>query len=372
MPQETFLTATLARLASLPFRLSKRPFTIPKKALILHPCCLSQVMLATPLLAVLARAFPNTQFDWAVSEWAKPAIAKNPHLTELIPTGDLDISRMSRSDLQALVQQIRHESYDTCLIPGRSSLLSWVAWQAGIPQRIGVAAGGRGFAQTLVAPILTGNRHATDVYLTLAQACGIDLPPNMRPDMAYYPADDDRTAVTQRLIDELDWLGDVPLIVIHPGGGAGSLLEDPLKRWPSERFVLLINHLARQHNGRILLVGSSHDQKNAAAIAGMSIVPCANWTSQITLGELGVLAEMANLYVGNDTGPTHIAAAVGCPTLAIFGPSDPALSGPFSRTTNRVKTLWRGGDERPFSWQEGVTVAEACKAADSLLHHNSK
>ncbi|VAW37270.1 ADP-heptose--lipooligosaccharide heptosyltransferase II [hydrothermal vent metagenome] len=372
MLQESFLTVTAARLASLPFRFAKRPFTTPQKALILHPCCLSRVMLATPLLSVLARAFPNAQFDWAVSDWGRPAVAKNPKLTELISTGNLAVSRMARVDLQTLIQKIRHESYDTCLIPEPSSLLSWVAWQAGIPQRIGVAAGGRGFAQTLVAPRLTGKRHAADAYLTLAQACHIDLPSGERPPMAFYPADDDRTAVTQRLIDDLDWLGDVPLVVIHPGGGAGSVFEDPLKRWPVERFVLLSNHLARVHNARILLVGSDHDRELTAAISGMSTVPCANWTGQMTLGELGALGEMASLYAGNDTGPTHIAAAVGCPTLAIFGPSDPTFSSPYSPTEGKVKILWRGGEERPFSWQEGVTVAEACKTADGLLHRQSK
>jgi lipopolysaccharide heptosyltransferase II len=372
MPQESFFTVTAARLASLAFKFAKRPFTAPQKALILHPCCLSQVMLATPLLSVLARTFPQTQFDWAVSEWARPAIAKNPHLTELIPTGDLGVAHMPRTDLHALVQLLRDGSYDSCLIPGRSSLLSWVAWQAGIPQRIGLASGGRGFAQTLIAPPLTGRQHAADIYLSLARACQVELPPGERPPMAFYPADDDRTAVTQRLIDDLDWLGDVPLVIIHPGGGVGSILEDPLKRWPVERFVLLINYLVREHNARILLAGSDHDRSLAADITGMSSVHCANWTGQMTLGELGALGEMANLYVGNDTGPTHVAAAVGCPTLAIFGPSDPALSAPYSPIAGQVKVLWQGGEERPFSWQEGVTVAEACKTADEMLRRKSE
>lgn len=367
MPQETFLTATLARLVSLPFRLYRRPFTPPQKALILHPCCLSQVMLATPLLSVLAAAFPNTQFDWAVSEWARPAIAKNPKIAELIPTGDLGLASLSINERLGVAEQLRQGSYDTCLIPGRSSLLSWVAWQARIPQRIGVASGGRGFAQTLVAPPRPGQQHATDIYLSLAPACGIDLPPGERPPMEFYPADADRTAVTQRLIDELDWLGDVPLVVMHPGGGAGSVYEDPLKRWPSERFVLLANHLMRQHKARVLLVGSAHDHELATAIAGMTSQRCANWAGRMTLGELGALGEMASLYIGNDTGPTHIAAAVGCPTLAIFGPSNPAVSGPYSPAEGRVVTLWRGGEQRPFTWQEGVSVSEAIKAADSLL-----
>lgn len=371
MPQETFLTAAAARLLSVPFRFGRRPFSTPKKALILHPCCLSQVLLATPLLSVLTAAFPHTQFDWAVSEWARPAIAKNPLITELLPTGDLGVAPLSFLEMRGIAEKLRQGNYDTCLILGRASMLSWVAWQAGIPQRIGVASSGRGFANTLTAPTRTGQQHATDVYLSLAEACGIDMPHGERPPMAFYPADDDRTAVTQRLIDDLNWLGDVPLVVIHPGGGAGSLYEDPLKRWPTERFVLLINHLARQHNARILLVGSQHDQPLATAIAGMTSVNCANWAGRVTLGEVGSLGEIANLYVGNDTGPTHIAAATGCPTLAIFGPSNPNVSAPFSPKTERVITVWNAEAGRPFSWDNGVTVTEAIKAATQLLNLKS-
>ena len=81
-------------------------------------------MLATPLLSVLAAAYPNTRFDWAVSDWARPAIAKNPHITELLPTGDLGLARMPFAELRTVAEQLRQGGYDTCLIPGRSSLLS--------------------------------------------------------------------------------------------------------------------------------------------------------------------------------------------------------------------------------------------------------
>ena len=79
MAQDNLASQLAAQIAHIPFRLfAKRPYVPPQKALILHPCCLSQVMLATPLLAVLNNAYPNAQFDWAVSDWARPAIVTNP------------------------------------------------------------------------------------------------------------------------------------------------------------------------------------------------------------------------------------------------------------------------------------------------------
>ncbi len=368
MPQENFLIKSAARLASLPFRLfAQRPFTPPKKTVILQPCCLSQVMLTTPLLAVLSENFPQARFDWAVMDTARAAIAGNPRLTELLRIQGNNLHDMSWVALNDLIQQLRNGSYDSCFIPNRSSLLAWVAWQSNIPQRIGLSAGGRGFAHTLTVNPPTGEVHETAVYLEVANAIGLNTGVDAFLPMEFYPQDADRTAVTQRLIDELEWLGDSPLILIHPGGGDGIFPNDPRKQWPIERFVRLNNRLIREHQAQILLVGGKQDILIADAITGMMAAKTGNWAGNISLGELGALAEMANLYIGNDTGPTHIAAAVGCPTIALFGPSDPAISGPYSQTKT-VINLRHEEDKRPFTWKNGVDVETAVGAATKLLN----
>jgi ADP-heptose:LPS heptosyltransferase len=369
MPQENVVTTMAAQMASVPFRLLRRaPFQQPHKALILQPGGISQVMLATPLLTVLKRAYPQTRFDWAVSDGARPAIVGNPHLTELISTGETAVSQLSWSQLRVLSQRLRQEQYDTCFIPSRSGSLAYVAWRAGIPQRVGINIHGRGFAHTLPVPPPPGERHAAAIYLALARAVGIDTGPEGRLPMAFYPSDTARTAVTKRLIDEVEWLGDVPLVVIHPGGGGSPSHTDKNKQWPVERLVRLGNYLVRKHKARLLLVGSAADQALAADIVGMMPVQVANWTGRMTLSEIGALGEMADLYIGHDTGPTYIAAAVGCPTLAIFGPSDPHMSAPYG-DEGKVLVLWKEGEgeARPFSWENGVSVSEAQKAADKLL-----
>lgn len=367
MVQEGFFMTAAARLAYLPFRLfARRPFAAPQKALMLLPCCLSRVMLATPLLAAISKAFPTIQIDWAVSDEARPAIAGNPRLTELIRTGHGYLLGTARGELQELVGRLREEVYDTCFIPSRSSLLAWVAWQARIPQRIGLSAGGRGFAHSLAVGFPPGEQHEAAVYLEIARAIGIDTGMGRRLPMEFYPQDSARTTVTQRLIDELDWLGDRPLVILHPGGGDGAFSVDPRKQWPLERFVLLGNEIVRRYDAQILLVGGPQDCDSAKAIAGMMFAPVGNWAGRVSLGEVGALAEMADLYIGNDTGPTHIAAAVGCPTVAIFGPSNPAISAPYG-PGGRVVSVWHGEEKRPFSWEEGVTVDTVMQAVNQLL-----
>ena len=155
MPRETYLTAVAARLASVAFRLrtGQEPFQPPGKALILKPCCMSQVMLATPLLAALKVAYPRAQFDWAVSEWAGRRWPPIPRLPKSSITGRVGLAGGRRADIQALIKRLQQEQYDTCFIPARSSLLSFVAWRAGIPQRVGLDAGGRGFAHTVAVPV---------------------------------------------------------------------------------------------------------------------------------------------------------------------------------------------------------------------------
>ncbi len=372
MPQENWLTVAVARTVRIPFwLLSRRPFTPPQKAVILQPCCVSQVMLTTPLLAALSNAYPQTRFDWVVSAWARPAIIGNPRLTELIDAGSDNLKAAGWTAIRQLAHRLQEEAYDTCIIPSRSSTLALLAWEASIPQRIGLNVNSRGFAHTIAVKPPVEASHAAEIYLSLAASMGVDTGPAHSIGMEFYPPDNDRTAVTHRLVEELDWLGDRPLVIIHPGGASNPQQSDPDKLWPAERFARLANHIGRQHQARILLVGAQQDREIARAITGMTAVPIADWTGSISLGELGGLCEVADLYIGNDTGPTHVAAAVGCATLVIFGPSNPAYSRPYG-TKGQVVALWHdwqveGEAGRPFGWDVGVAVEEVVTAVDKML-----
>lgn len=371
MPRENFVTVTAARMARIPFALfAEKSFRPPEKALILKTCCLSHVMLATPLLAALCEAFPEARFDWAVGDWARPAIVGNPRLTELISTGEGDIQKRSWRQTGHLVKRLRMEKYDTCFMPSRSGVLSYIAWQAGIPQRVGLNIRSRGFAHTVAVRPPQDMKQTAAIYLSLAEAVGVSEETIESVGMEFYPPDRDRLAVTQRLVEDMDWLGDVPLVIMHPGGAHNPYQSDLLKRWPVERFALLGNHLIRQHGARVVLVGSDEERPLGQAISGLMAGKVTDLCGQLSLGEVGALCEVAGLYVGNDAGATHVAAATGCSTLAIYGPSDPAFSKPYSPKTD-VVALWRDlsevEQERPFSWDIGVTVEQASEAADRLL-----
>lgn len=356
------LSSLVAHLSSLPARLlMRRPAVPPQRAVILKPCCLGQVMLATPLMAALGEAFPSARFDWAVSARARPAIASNPRVTELIDTGQLGMPGQTAADARRLIEQLRFAEYDTCFIPARSGRLAYIAWRAGIPQRVGLNDGGRGMLNTLPVPVGGRERHEADLYLDLARVFGVES----EAFMEFFPLDTERTAMTQRLVDEIDWLGDVPLVIMHPGGEPHPSRPEMSRRWPVERFVLLGNHLVRRYAARIIVVGAEEDRPVARAVTGMMTTSTVDLSGQVTLGEVGALCEMANLYVGNDIGPSYVAAACGCATLVIFGSGNPERSIPFI-PGDHVAAVG-GGPVRGFSWETHVTPDEAIAAADRLM-----
>ena len=327
-------------------------------------------MLATPLVAALGQMYPEARLDWAVGEWARPAVAGNPRITELLLIEEEDLRKSSWRQIGQLVLRLRSEHYDTVFIPNDSSLLSYVAWQAGIPQRLGLSRHGSGFAHSIPVTIPTKVPNAGERGLLLAKAAEVSEAVLTRATMEFFPSDRDRTAVTRLLIEELDWLGDVPLVVLHPGGGINPIRSLPLVRWPPARYALLANHLMRAYGARVVLAGTVDERAITTEIAGMAAGKLADYTGRLSLGELGALCEVADLYVGNDTGPSHVAASGGCPTLVIFGPTNPAYSCPYT-TKDNVRVLWRDlqqvEEERPFTWDVGVTVEQANAAVDEML-----
>ena len=160
-------------------------------------------------------------------------------------------------------------------------------------------------------------------------------------------------------------MGDTPLVVLHPGGGDNPERRDLDIRWPAYRFARLTNHLRKVHGARIVLVGLAEERDLAEEVAGMVPFSPVNQAGQMSLGQVAALCELAGLYVGNDIGSTHVAAATGCPPLAIYGPTDPAVNAPYM-VNGRVQALWRPY-EGAFDWANGVSVEEAIVATDKLL-----
>ncbi len=368
------LVGLVCRLVGVPFRLLVRRTELapPERLLILKPCCVGDVLMATPVAAALHRAFPGVRIDWAVGPWSRAMVATNPRIGKIINTGKVEAGRYSVAAVRQLVKRIQAEEYDTCLVLDRSPVLALIPCLARIPQRIGLDSGGRGFCHHIRVP-LRGVRHEAKVYLDLVKAMGVG---SQRVRTEFYPTERDREEASALLMERLGWDGGEPLFVFHPAGGRNPGMKMLSKRWPPERFSLLANRLLKEFGGKAVLIGGPQDRVLLEAVKGMMAFDALLLAGELEWGVWGALLERAALCVGNDTGATHLAVAVGCKTVFIFGPSDPRRYGPYARP-GQAAALWHPivgmtsgvgrGVPPDWSWEEGVTADEAWHAARELL-----
>jgi len=329
-------------------------------------------MFTTPLLGILRRAYPEARIDYATSAYARPAIEANPLLDNRL---EIPNTKNKLQNMLGIVQRLQSEGYEAIFVPDRSPVLSMATLLIGASYRVGLNSGGRGLLYTQRAPTSPNDiRHEAEIYLDLARA--LSLPTN-QAEMEYTPPAVDRKAALQVLEDTR--LADKPFALIHPGGGRNPGMALDVKRWPPANFAQLALRVGRETGLPVALVGGLGDEPILNAVKGMINIPYTDFGAR-PWGQIGALAERCALYVGNDTGATHMAVGAGAKVVMILGPSDPRRYGPYGDPT-RVAFAWRKWNvpgagvtagAQGFSWDNGVTVAEVIRTIVELLEkeHN--
>jgi len=189
-----------------------------------------------------------------------------------------------------------------------------ILWLGGARQRLGWDSGGGGFLLTHV-PRFVADRPEVESRLALLAELGIEPgQADERPRPVLRAPDDARRRVAEWLADVEDGHGlDGPRIVLHVGAGT------PAKRWPVEHWRALVGRLTRRLGARVVLVGDAGDRTIARGIVGPRPRPgVVDWTGRLSVVELAALLEQADLFAGADSGPAHLAAAAGTPTVVLF------------------------------------------------------
>jgi len=308
-----------------------------QRIVIVQPCCIGDVVLATAALRALRRALPSAWIAWAVSGWARPVLDSHPDLDALIDAGPGALPS-TPADLLRLVGRLRAARADTLISLVRSPRISAAALLTGIPTRAGIDSGGRGFGYTVRVPVVPNvPRHEAAIYLDVVRALGIPTD-SVR---TFVPVRDaDRAAVTTLLggLAQRGWL------VIHAGGGRNPGMVMDSKRYPPDQLARLAARLAARLDCAAIVIGGAGDAPLVDAVtAGIRAGGAAahGFAGTFSFGQIGALAARARLYVGNDTGLTHYAAAAGGRTVMILGPSDPRRYAPFS---DHALALWQPTD----------------------------
>jgi heptosyltransferase-2 len=227
--------------------------------------------------------------------------------------------------------EIRSNRFDRAMLFPNSFHAAWIAWRARIPERIGYARDGRSLLLTqAVAAPKPGEipDHEVNYYLELLRRVGwIDSLPQI--DEIRLPI---APAAIEKANDRLQAAGARKgklRIALGPGAAYGSA-----KCWPPERFAELGDRLIADCDADVILFGTVSERETTERIAARMRHNPVNFSGQTTIGDLPSLFAACSLFIGNDSGAMHVAAAAGLPVVAIFGPTDPEGTAPLSR--NRI------------------------------------
>lgn len=292
---------------------------LPRKILIIKPSSLGDVVHSLPFLNAVRHCFPESEIHWVIAKGLEDLLEGNPMVGRLIAINKDLWKKISRAadtarDVKRLFGEIRKERYDLAIdLQGllRSGLITMAS---GAPVRLGFAEAREG-SRFFYTDRVKGGRdlHAVDRYLKIAAAMGCESDKTVFP---LPPFKNEGSWVRSFLKD----LGEYAVLV--PGARWKT------KIWPAENFGKVASMIPM----RSVVVGSSADTEFANEIVSSSRGRAVSVAGKTALTELVEIMRGARLAISNDSGPMHIAAAVGVPVIAIFGPTSPERTGPYGKS----------------------------------------
>jgi predicted lipopolysaccharide heptosyltransferase III len=304
----------------------------PKRVLIIKLRYLGDVLLSTPVLAALRTAFPQARLSMLVNPGTEAMLAENPHLDEVL------IVERGRSPLRQLrfVAALRRRRFDLVVDLTDGDRAAIVSRLTGAAVRVGFNRGDRwrGRLYTHLVPMRQQPVSMVRQHLMALETLGIPVAPS--PPVLNVRAADESAALDALAAAEI-----APaerFVAVHPGARWW------FKSWPADRFAGLIDYIQGKLGLKVVLLGGDQEHGIATAILGHVEIGCRSLVGRLTLLELAALLRRAALFIGNDSGPMHIAAAMGTPVIGLFGPSDPRMWGPAGQ--NHV-VFYKGIDCRP-------------------------
>lgn len=226
---------------------------------------------------------------------------------------------------RSVIAELKNQKFDTVLLLQNAFQAAWIAWRAAIPERIGYARDGRSLLLTKAVPVPKLGEtpaHEQYYYLELLRRIGwLDSLPNEAHITLNVPQGN-----RDRAAEFLPTAGARPgKVRIAIGAGASYGLA---KCWPPSRFAELANRLQSQMEADVILFGTATEAPVSRAITAGMRHPPVDLTGKTSIADLPALLSQCDLFVGNDSGAMHVAAAVGLPVVAVFGPTDPFGTAP--------------------------------------------
>lgn len=277
-------------------------------------------------LRELRRLFPDHHLSLLVTPWVSGLFEGQKIVDEIIP---FQTSGSAWRDLLQLRERLR--DFQTAILFQNAFRAAFVTLFSGIPERIGYATDGRSLLLTRRARprIKELQRHQIYYYLDLLYQAGLSPrdyleDPDFDPDIRLKAGQKDLQRADQ-LLQAAGSSSEGPLVIINPGAYYG-----PAKRWFTDRYAVLADRLIDEVQADIVLIGSREERTLAEEIQTLTQHPLKVLTGQTDLPALMGLLSRCDLFVTNDSGPMHLAAALDTPQIALFGSTDEVATGPFN------------------------------------------
>src|SRR6202140_3094777 len=308
--------------------------------LVVKLATIGDLLLATPALRALRETYPQARIDLLVTpasaglldgwEVIDRVIVLDKYLFDYPQQFFTHPANLKR--LQPLWRDLRGGTYDAVVLMHHLTLFfgrlkhQMLMRATGARWRVGLDNGHGWFLNARVEDGGFGVMHEAEYNLALAGAVGATTNDKR---LALPISDEERRQARELVFGETAPEGAVrPIIAMHPGSGGYSTA----RRWAPERFAHLADTLYRDTGGQLLLVGGPEEAALHSQIAGMmqSAMPARSLAGKGGIKVTAAALELADLFIGNDAGPMHLAAAVGTPTVAIFGLSNSDAWGPYT------------------------------------------
>lgn len=285
------------------------------KILLVRLGALGDVIHAVPVAAAIRRAFPAVEIDWLVDLRHREAV-------ELVPVVNrcIGVSTSSGVSLSASIRKLRATGYDVAFdLQGllKSAVLARLSGAArviGFPASLLRERAARVFYSETAGDAVP---HIVDKNLSILKAIGVRMP------QVEFPLKDCRPHIASEARSRLGIADAAPFAILNPGAAW------PNKRWPAVYFAEVARGLAKRHMLRSIVLWGPGEQPLAQAVVD-ACDGSAALSPKTDVADLVSLTKAAALMVSGDTGPMHIAAAVGTPIVGVFGPTDPERNGPWT------------------------------------------
>ena len=284
--------------------------------LLIKPSSLGDIVHAMPTCAAIRRAYPNARLTWLVKrEWAG-LVDRIDGVDRVWPV---------KSTLKGWLSQVsplRAEQFDLVMDLQGLFRSAAIGWFSGSPLLVGFANGREGsprfYSRRVSVPL--SDMHAVDRYLLVAKAVGA----------VESGAPEFRFRIPQTDYDEVDRV--LSRSGVTPGTSWVAMNVSArwqTKRWPPASFAEVADRLQQEGFGAVVMIGGPDERADIAEVHRMMKTPAIDLAGATTVGLLPALLSRASLLITNDSGPMHVAAAVGIPIVALFGPTSAVRTGPY-------------------------------------------